>query len=59
MGPMEALKIALEKENASIKLYNKFYLQYPEMKEMLLFLINEEEKHKQLIEKQMVKLRSG
>ncbi len=56
MGPVEALKIALKKEEASIKLYNRFYLQYPELKEMSLFLINEEEKHKKLIEKTIYKI---
>ncbi len=56
MGPVEALKIALKKEEASIKLYNRFYLQYPQLKKMSLFLINEEEKHKKLIEKTIYKI---
>ena len=58
MVPLEALAIALEKEKASVKLYNRYYADYPELKEMLLFLINEEEKHQQLIEKKMMELRS-
>jgi len=53
MGPVDALKIALARETEAINLYNKFYLQFPELKELLLFLVNEEEKHKQLIEKKI------
>jgi rubrerythrin len=58
MGPIEALKLALNKEQASIQLYNKLYLEHPAIKELLLLLVNEEEKHKQLIEKKMAELRS-
>ncbi len=57
MGPIEALELALSKEKASIQLYNKLYLEHAGIKDLFLFLINEEEKHKQLIEKKMVKLR--
>jgi len=56
MGPVEALKIALARETASIDLYNKFCLQFPELKELLLFLVNEEEKHRQLIEKKITEV---
>jgi len=56
MGPIEALKLALSKEEGSIKLYNELYLKHPEIKDLLLFLINEEERHKQLIEKKIVEL---
>jgi len=53
MGPVDALKLALSKETDSIKLYNKLNLKHPTLKELLLFLINEEEKHKLLIEKKI------
>jgi len=53
MGPVEALRLALSKEVASIKLYNKLCLEHPELKELLLSLVNEEEKHKLLIEKRI------
>jgi len=56
MGPVDALKIALARETESINLYNQFYLQFPELKELLLFLVNEEEKHKQLIEKKITEV---
>ena len=53
MGPVDALKLALNKEKGSIELYNKLNLEHPVLKELFLFLINEEEKHKQLIEKKI------
>ena len=53
MGPVDALKLALSKEMNSIKLYNRLNLEHPVLGELLLFLINEEEKHKQLIEKKI------
>jgi len=53
MGPVDALKLALAKEMDSIKLYNKLNLEHPALKELLLFLVNEEEKHKLLIEKKI------
>ncbi len=58
MGPVDALKVALVKETESIELYNKFCLEHPEIKDLLLFLINEEEKHKQLIEKKITEVTS-
>lgn len=56
MGPVEALQLALSKEQEAIKLYQDFGLRYPEIKEILLFLVNEEQKHKQLIEKKIYEL---
>jgi rubrerythrin len=53
MGPVDALKLALNKEQGSIELYNKLNLEHPALKELFLFLVNEEEKHKQLIEKKI------
>ena len=50
MGPVDALKIALSKENASIQLYTKLSLEHQAIKELLQSLINEEEKHRKLIE---------
>lgn len=50
MGPVDALKLALSKETASIALYNQLNSEHPTLKELFLFLINEEEKHKKLIE---------
>lgn len=56
MGPVEALKLALAKENDSIALYEKLNLEHPVLKETLIFLINEGYKHRQLIEKKIYEL---
>jgi len=56
MGPVEALNIVLKKEEASIKLYQRMYLRYPELKELVSFLINQEEKHKKMVEKAISKI---
>ncbi len=56
MGPVEALKLALSKEAASIELYNKLNLKHPGLKELFSLLIIEEEKHKRLIEKKIFEI---
>ncbi|MDD2679344.1 MAG: ferritin family protein [Candidatus Omnitrophica bacterium] len=56
MGPVEALKLALEKEIEAKNLYESFIARYPQTKEIFTFLMNEEEKHRQLIEKKIVEL---
>lgn len=56
MGPVEALKIALAKEEGSIAVYQKFSIEHQELRDTFLFLINEEEKHKKLIENKIVEL---
>lgn len=56
MVPIEALKLALGKEKESIKLYNRLNLEHPGLKDIFLFLVNEEEKHKQLIEKKIYEI---
>jgi len=49
----EALQLALSKEEASIKLYQKLAIEHSAIKELLTFLSNEEEKHKKMIEKKI------
>lgn len=56
MSPVEALKIALTKENNSINLYNDLMNKYPEVKELAILLLNEEEKHKKMIEDKIAEL---
>lgn len=58
MGPIEALDLALKKEVEAKNMYESFILRYPETKEIFTFLMNEEEKHQQLIEKRIVELRN-
>lgn len=56
MIPVEALRLALNQEIAAIKLYDRLNLEHPSLQEIFLFLVNEEYKHKQLIEKKIVEL---
>ena len=46
MSPVEALKLALSKEEAAIELYKKLALKHAGIRELLTFLENEEYKHK-------------
>jgi len=56
MGPIEALELALGKEIEAKNLYENFIARFPQTKEIFTFLMNEEEKHRQLIEKKIVEL---
>ena len=56
MGPIEALKIAMMKEIEAIEVYQKFAQEYTVAKDIFLFLVGEEEKHKLLIEKKIFEL---
>ena len=56
MGPVEALKLALAKEIEAIKLYEKFSESYPTAKETFVYLMGEEEKHRNLLEKKISEL---
>jgi len=53
MIDLEALKIALSRENDSISTYQRMLVNHPSLKELLSFLLIEEEKHKVLIEKKI------
>ncbi len=59
MTATEALELALKKENASIKLYTKLAAEYSEIKELLFALLNEEEKHKKMIEARIAEINNG
>jgi rubrerythrin len=56
MGPVEALELALRREIESQTMYKDFYEKFPEARSTFEFLMNEEGKHRQLIEKEIVKL---
>ena len=56
MTPVEALKMALNKEEASIELYRELATQHPAIKELLSSLLDEEFKHKKMIEERIVQL---
>ncbi len=53
MGPVEALRLALSKEMESIKMYEEFSRDFPAARDIFLFLMEEEGKHKHLIEKKI------
>jgi rubrerythrin len=55
MTPTEALKLALEREEASIKLYQELIKEHPTLQGVLTSLLNEEFKHKKLIENEIFK----
>ncbi|MBN1913765.1 MAG: hypothetical protein JW788_05125 [Candidatus Omnitrophica bacterium] len=56
MIPIEALKLALSEEAKAIQLYDKLGAEHPGLKETFTFLINEENRHKQLLEKKIAEL---
>jgi rubrerythrin len=53
IGPVEALRLALSKEIEAIKTYEKFSLDYTVAKDTFIYLMNEEQKHKALLEKKI------
>ncbi|HIE43400.1 MAG TPA: hypothetical protein EYP78_01210 [Candidatus Omnitrophica bacterium] len=56
MTPVEALELALSGEVKAIKMYQNLLIEHPVIKDILSFLVNEEQKHKQLIEKKISEL---
>jgi len=58
MDLVEALEFALSKEKEAINMYEKFSEKYPVVKDIFMFLIEEEQKHRKLIEKKLVELRN-
>jgi len=59
MTPVKVLKLALDKEKASIALYTKLSGKHKEIQDLLILLINEEEKHKKLIEENISRLQNS
>jgi len=57
MTTIEALEIALSKEELSIELYKSMLNKYAEIKELVNFLLNEEYRHHKLIEDKMAELK--
>jgi rubrerythrin len=56
MGPVEALEIALQKEIEALELYKKMAIEHSTARDVFSFLVNEEQKHKKLIEKKIQEL---
>jgi rubrerythrin len=56
MGPIEALKLALTKEIDAAELYERLSNEAPAAKDIFIFLVGEEQKHKRLIEQKLLEL---
>ena len=57
MIPVEALGLALKKEIEAAQMYEEMAIRFPEIKDTLMFLKIEEEKHRELIEKKIVEFK--
>lgn len=57
MTPIEALELALQKEQQAIDIYGKLASEHSAIKDLLLDLQGEEYKHRRLIEKKITELR--
>jgi rubrerythrin len=56
MTEVEALKVALAKEQGSIKVYLEFSIAHPNLKELFYELMSEEERHVKLIEQKIAQV---
>jgi rubrerythrin len=56
MTAVEALELAMTKEQNAIDLYERMAEKYPEIRELLLSLVIEEQKHKKLIQDKIVEI---
>lgn len=56
MVPVEALELALSKEKKAIEMYKKFSVEHPTVSETFIFLMDEEYKHKKMLEEKIYEL---
>jgi rubrerythrin len=56
MTPQEALQMALDKEEGAIELYRDLSNQHPPIRDLLISLMNEEYKHKKLLQDKLSEL---
>jgi rubrerythrin len=56
MIDIEVLKLALSKEKDAIRTYQKMLAEHPNLKDLLSFLLTEEQKHEVLIMKKIAEL---
>ncbi len=56
MTVIEALEFARQKETEAASIYEKFALEHPVIKDLCYLLLNEEEKHRVLIDKKIAEL---
>jgi rubrerythrin len=56
VGPVEALKLALGMEMDAVEFYKRMAGEHGAAKDIFQFLLNEENKHRQIIEKKIQEL---
>jgi len=56
MTHIEALQMALKKEEDAIEQYGDMAMKFPEIRQLCTDLQNEEHKHRKMIEKKIVEL---
>ena len=56
MLEIEALQLALSKEEAAIELYNEFAVKHPGLKDLFYTMVTEEQKHKKWLEEKIVEM---
>ncbi len=56
MIEIEALELALSKEKGAVESYKELLEKHPVLKDLFYFLLNEEEKHVAMIEKEIAEL---
>lgn len=56
MGPVEALRLAMSKEEEAMRMYDKLSVEHLSVKDIFIFLSGEEQKHKKLLGKKIVEL---
>ena len=56
MFEIEALQLALSKEEEAIKLYNESAIKHPDLKYLFYNMVTEEQKHKKWLEEKIVEM---
>ncbi len=56
MTPVDALRLALLKEQEAMEAYQRYAEDFPGVREIFEFLVSEEYKHKELIERKINEL---
>ena len=59
IGPVEALSLALSREIEAAKMHKGFALAHTVAKDIFIYLMNEEQKHRALIEKKIAEYTRG
>ncbi len=57
MIPIEALELALKKEEEALNLYKDLAVKHPEIRELLTDLADQEYRHRKMIQEKIAELR--